>query len=269
MAETSLGSLPGAGGRHPVSESFTDALGRETNSVRAVWLGGGRDPAHAPLATRTEYPYGTGHYRVVTDPLGVRTVSRSRSVFLGGRHRLAEETVSAGVTNRTTAIPGAAPVEERFRDGKWTRETRSTDYAADGCRIETAVTESSDHPTVTNSITTYDFLGRAVVVRNPAFGGDWLTTSNFHDGASSRLLRTTRTGRPATLYQYDALGNQTATALDLDGDGVFTSADLATAAAVTHERQVLDFHVRHGTADRTHITAVERLNKYNTKGLHQ
>ena len=65
---------------------------------------------------------------------------------------------------------------------------------------------------MTNSVTTYDFLGRAVVVRTPAFGG-WLTTSNFYDRASSRLLRTTRTGRPATLHQYDALGNQTATVL--------------------------------------------------------
>ena len=162
-----------------------------------------------------------------------------------------------------------SPDKGRFRDGGWTRETSLTDYAADGTRRDISVSEASDHPAVTNSVTLYEFLGRAVVVRTPAFGGGWLTTSNFYYGASSRLLRTTRTGRPATLYQYDALGNQTATALDLDGDGVFTSADLATAAAVTHERQVLDFHVRHGTADRTHITAVERLNKYNTKGLHQ
>jgi hypothetical protein len=251
VAETSLGSLPGADGRYPVSESFTDALGRETNSVRAVWHYTSRDPAYAPLQTRTEYPYGTDHYRVVTDPLGVQTVSRNQSVFFGGKYRLIEETISAGVTNRSSMIPGAAPVEERFWDGKWTRTTRTASFGADGCRAETTVTESSDYPAVTNSITTYDFLGRVARVQTPAFGGGWLTTSNFYDGASSRLLRVTRTGQPGTLYPYDALGNPAATALDIDGDGVFTAADLATAADATHEQDAAGDWWRVTTRTRT------------------
>jgi YD repeat-containing protein len=69
-----------------------------------------------------------------------------------------------------------------------------------------------------------------------AIGGGWLTTSNFYDGASSRLLRVTRTGQPGTLYAYDELGNPAATAHDVDGDGVFTAADLATAADATPEQ---------------------------------
>ena len=59
---------------------FTDSLGRETNSVRAVMFNGSRDPAYEPLATRTEYPFGTGGYSVTTDPLGVATVTRTRYV---------------------------------------------------------------------------------------------------------------------------------------------------------------------------------------------
>ena len=113
VAESSLASLPGANGRHPVAESFADALGRGTNAVRAVWHSSGRDPAYAPLQTRTAYPHGTDHHRVVTDPLGVETVSRNRIVQTGGLNRLVDETVSAGVTNRTTLIPGGAAARTR------------------------------------------------------------------------------------------------------------------------------------------------------------
>ena len=100
--------------------------------------------------------------------------------------------------------------------GCWAYEIHSTAHAADGCRTETSVTESSDYPTVTNSVTRYDFLGRVACVQTPAFGGGWLAVSNFYDGASSRLLRVTRTGQPGTLYAYDELGNLAATALDVD-----------------------------------------------------
>ena len=109
---------------------------------------------------------------------------------------------------------------EREWDGKWTRETRSTAYdGTSGCRAETVLAESSDYPAVTKSVTEYDFLGRAVSVATPLG-----VTSNFYDGATSRLLRVTRTGSPDTLYAYDALGGVIATALDVDGDGTVAYA---------------------------------------------
>ncbi|MFA7121001.1 MAG: hypothetical protein WC277_05940, partial [Bacilli bacterium] len=74
--EVSLAALPGADDRYPVTETFSDGLGRATNSLRAVWFNGARDAAYTPLATLTAYPYGTDHLSVTTDPLGVETVTR-------------------------------------------------------------------------------------------------------------------------------------------------------------------------------------------------
>jgi RHS repeat-associated protein len=214
-ADVSLGSLPGAGGRYPVSDTFTDALGRETNSVRAVISGEpldlAYDASYAPLATSAEYPYGTDNYRVTTDPQCVQTVSHSWY----GQNSKISETASAGVTNRTTRIWGGAVIEETCWDGKWTRETRSAAYDASGRRVETVAKEASDLPVaVVASETVYDFLGRAVCVTTPLG-----VTSNFYDGSSTRLLRVTRPGSPDTLYVYDELGDVAVTALDVNADG--------------------------------------------------
>ena len=50
-----------------VTETFRDGFGRVTETVRCVWKNGARDPASAPLETRTEYPRGVCDYRVTTD----------------------------------------------------------------------------------------------------------------------------------------------------------------------------------------------------------
>ncbi|HOR97222.1 MAG TPA: hypothetical protein PLZ74_02490, partial [Kiritimatiellia bacterium] len=230
-AGASAGALPGADGRHPVTETFRDALGRVTNTVRRVWLNGMRDPASAPLETRVEYPHGSGRLRVTTGPSGVRTVTRR---YFGGSGET-EETVSPGVTSRVTRIRGGATVAETFRDGKRTRETRSASHGADGLRVETVVTESSDGPAVTNSVTAYDFLGRVVSVATPSG-----VASNFYDGPSGRVSRRTETGKPDTLYEYDAggAGVPARTALDVDGDGRISYAgpDRITATHETYEQ---------------------------------
>ncbi|MEI7902925.1 MAG: hypothetical protein WCK89_21995, partial [bacterium] len=96
VADLSYGSLPGTGGSYPVTETFTDALGRGTNSVRSVWSNGAPVTACAPLVSRTEYPYGTDNYRVTTDPVGVQTVTyRYHSYGVNGE---IEQTTSPGVT---------------------------------------------------------------------------------------------------------------------------------------------------------------------------
>ena len=215
-AESSAAALPGSAGRYPVTENLADALGRTTNSVRTVWFGGAPDPAYAPLATRTEYPFGTDGYRVSHDHNGTATVV---SNGFGAGCEITR-TVSAGVTHQTTRYHGGPTVTEKHWDGRWTRETRAESFTAQGCRVETVAVESSDAPALTNRVTTYDFLGREVSVSTPAFGGGWLVSATSYDGASSRALRLTRTGSPDTLYAYDALGNLRDTAVDVNGNGV-------------------------------------------------
>lgn len=133
-AETSSGGLPGAGGRHPVTETFTDAIGRVTNTVRCVWFTGMRDTAYAARETRTEYPYGTDGYSVTTDPLGVQTVTRKS---FGSNCEIAE-TVSAGVTNRVTRYWGGATVEEEFKTDPVSGEAIMVDYNWDKQTSKTA-----------------------------------------------------------------------------------------------------------------------------------
>ncbi len=226
-SDVSLGSLPGADGHYPVTETFADAIGRETNSVRYV-----SGASLAPLSTRTDYPYGTDNYRVTTDPLGVRTVSRT---YYGNNCEIGE-TVTAGVTNRTTKYWGGATVEEKYWDGKWTRETRATTHDASGCRVETVTAEASDMPApVVTSETVYDFLGREVSVATPLS-----VTSNFYEGASDRVIRVSRTGSPDTLYVYDDVGELAATALDVDGNGQVSheGTDRISATVTRYEEDV-------------------------------
>jgi RHS repeat-associated protein len=124
-----------------------------------------------------------------------------------------------------------------FPTAAWSEETRSTSYAPDGRRIERIVTESSDNGVVTNSVSTYDLLGRLVTVATPAGTTDvpsvgdgatgttdilsvegWLVTSNAYNGASTRILSSTfhaPTLAPrTTFYIYNDLGEQVGTVLD-------------------------------------------------------
>ena len=143
-----------------------------------------------------------------------------------------ERVVSLNVTNRMTVYWGGDTVTEKFWDGKWTRETRSTSYDASGCRVETVTKEASDYPAYVASVTTYDFLGRVVSVTTPLG-----VASNFYDGASDRLVRKAETGKPDTIYAYDELGNLTATALDVNANGVidYAGTDRISAAVTRYE----------------------------------
>jgi len=140
--------------------------------------------------------------------------------------------VSLNVTNRVTRYWGGDTVTEKFWDGKWTRETRFTSYDASGCRVETVIAESSDYPAVTKSVTVRDFLGRAVSVATPLG-----VTSNFYEGASDRLVRKAEIGKPDTIYSYDEMGNLTATALDVNANGVidYAGTDRISSTVIRYE----------------------------------
>jgi hypothetical protein len=91
---------------------------------------------------------------------------------------------------------------------------------------------------------------------------NWLALSNFHDGASSRLLRVTRTGRPATFRAYDALGSPAATAVDVNGNGVidYSGPDRVSSSATRHAQingewwRVTSHSVWHGNGTDTCLT---------------
>ncbi len=200
-----------------VTQHFMDAIGRETNTtVRTsryegtATVPGFTSPAYPCLTDTTVYPDGTSDYRVRTDRRGVRTISWSTS--FPDR----EENVSRTFhpTNLTAHILLASNVTWRngrsaslqSLDGGWSRETSQSEYTGDGRRRGVSIAEASDLPgALTNSLTHYDFLGRAIATLTPGAGGTWLVTSNSYAGASSRQIRSETTGRPATTYLYDEL----------------------------------------------------------------
>ena len=206
-SDVSLGLLPGAGGHYPVTETFADVLGRETNSVRYVMS----DASYAPLPTRTEYPYGTDNYRVTTDQLGVQTVSRS----MYGNNCEIDETVSAGVTSIVTRVQNGSTIEEKFWCDPVSGEHLSISSRSDitwnasGHALESVSVSRNGGTWATKSLTERDLLGREVAVSRIGYGGAMLTTSNAYDSVG-RLVRSVSHDGSSEVYAYDVLGNRAA-----------------------------------------------------------
>jgi RHS repeat-associated protein len=243
-----------APGTYAVTETFKDGIGRVTRSVRCVWNGrfpgGARDPAHAPLETRTEYPdtWDPGH-SVVTSPTG-RTTDRWSDTVSTSTGEWGPDSGDDFYDTYTHAVStrGGGSSVERWWNGKYRQETRVPAYGPGGLRTETVSARSFEDQSgtppviVTNSVTVSDALGRVLSVSVPAFGGGRLVTSNFYDGATSRLIRQTRTGQPDTLYRQttgsaDGPVREEVTALDINGNGTIdlSGPDRVTASRETYE----------------------------------
>ena len=226
-----------------VTQHFYDALGRETNTVVGVANAPGvaSDPtfqlSNFSTFNSISYPYGGSNYAVRTDERGGETTATTS--YGDGYEERNVYTATNGtdvlITTTRTYHGGGSSIRREWPVGSrvprdlnsgiapqiaWTEERRFTDYAPDGYRVDYVVTTASDHPAVTNSISTYDLLGRLVTTAVPAGGSGtpWLVTSNAYDGATSRILTSTRyapTLLPrTTTYLYNDWGEQVGTVLD-------------------------------------------------------
>ncbi len=248
-ATGTTGILPVDGYR--ITQHFYDALGRETNTVVGIanTPGEATSPTsilHFTLYTlHSSYPSGGSSYAIHTDERGAITTTYT------SHEPGYTEQVSYTATNYTEVLRttthtyhgGGSSTCREWTDvaaapspsQKWTEERRFTNYAPNGYRIDYIVTTSSDHynldrygayeyVAITNSVSTYDLLGRLVTVATPTGTtgvppvAGWLVTSNAYDGATSRILTTTRyvpTLPPrTTTYLYNDWGEQVGTVLD-------------------------------------------------------
>ena len=154
------------------------------------------------VAETNLYPHGTSDQRIHVDARGLRTVT---SVY---RYPFEDETWTetydgTNLLERTVSctVRGGSSESYRAWDGGWT-DTRSLSlHGADGRRTDLSVTESSDGPAVTNSLSVSDLLGRTVRVATPLSDATYA-----YDGASSRVLSVSdaRSGLSTTTL-YDAL----------------------------------------------------------------
>ena len=191
-------------GEYPAQENqFTeytyDAEGRKlTQTVRGGSLS---------LVTSNQYDL-LGRKVSSTDPAGITTQYLYEN--------LTNTTIRGGVTNVTV----------RYRDGNtccsFENGVINSSYTYgvndDGTRWTKVYTGSqgTNSPAWTKSTT--DLLGRTISEEKPGFGGTVLTSTSVYN-SQGRLIKTTRTSAPDTLYEYDELGNQIRSGSDVNGNG--------------------------------------------------
>ena len=209
-------------GQYRVTQHFYDALGRETNTVVYV----GTMPGEATEAAASEgkayttvttsYPYGGSDYAVSTDERGKVTIRRID--ILGDCVETGETVFTNGVevvkTKSRSYFGGGMSTRREWGGDKFTEERRFEDYAADGCRIEYVVTESHDCGVVTNSVSTYDLLGRLVSSAVRGANGSTIVAVNAYDGTTVRILSAATTGSPVVTYGYNERGERASTSQD-------------------------------------------------------
>ena len=215
-------------GQYRVTQHFFDALGRETNTVVCI----GTVPGEAiesdfnrveHVERKTEYPYGGSDYAVTTDERGKVTVTRKD--IIANAQESGETVFTNGIevvkTKSRTYFGGGSSMRREWESDKWTEERRFTEYAQDGKRIDYVVTESSDNGVVTNSVSTYDLLGR-LVTQKTALG----IITCYYDEASSRMMGQTFVSGDVmreSSFLYNDFGEQ----IGVLQDGVTTRADVA------------------------------------------
>jgi len=140
-----------------------------------------------------------------------------------------------GRTETVTLPGGATRITSRFKDGQAKSITGTgvvPQYYAygvneDGSQWTTVYTGPDGLESLVWEKTTTDLLGRVIKTEKPGYSQP-LVTQNFFDN-SGRLVKTTQTGRPDTLNEYDSLGNLTRSGLDVNANG---SLDLASSDRV-------------------------------------
>lgn len=133
------------------------------------------------------------------------------------------------ITTRT--LPGGATeITETYKDGRVKSVTgtgvphRHYEYGVEsnGFRWTKVFTGPDDSPMWER--TTTDPLGRTVLVERPDFGGAQSSVTEYFYNNKGQLIRIAHPHRADILYEYDELGNQTASGLDMNGNGVLNRA---------------------------------------------
>ena len=210
----------GYGQSHKATIHCMDSLGRETNTVVGVatqTTPGNYLPTISNNSKRivdTFYPYGVSDYRYTFDENSVLTLTYVER-YVNGRIETRAIYHPTNLNNYVTASQSVSYNHGRTEQFAYSEngvkyESQATEYMPDGRTRQISTTETSDaFATVTNAITTLDFLGRVVCVCTPGFGS-WIVTSNAYDGASTRLLFSSvesASGSRTVFHLYDDLGD--------------------------------------------------------------
>jgi YD repeat-containing protein len=203
-----------------ITQHTYDAAGRRLTSTQ---MGGG----HVMLVSSNTYNL-AGHLLASTDAQGITTT------YEQGCCGLESTTIRAGITNLTV----------RYADGRthYTEQNgirqQTYVYGLDASSPGHQTTTVYTGPDGTNSPawqrTTTDFLGRTIRTERPGYNGATLITQNTYNDIGQLIAsenRSVNSVNPVnmvilsrTLYQYNALGQQTLTAQDINLNGTIDLA---------------------------------------------
>jgi len=93
----------------------------------------------------------------------------------------------------------------------------------DGTRWTQSFTGSQGLASPSWQKTTTDLLGRSILAERPGYGGT-VVSNAFAYNVKGQVTLTTGSQQPATLYEYDDLGQQTRSGLDINNNGVLDLA---------------------------------------------
>ncbi|NLX23500.1 MAG: RHS repeat protein, partial [Phycisphaerae bacterium] len=110
------------------------------------------------------------------------------------------------IDGQSASITGTAVIHKYFDRG-----------VANGQRWSTTYTGADLGSSPMWEKTTVDALNQAVQVDQPGYNGSTVTTTNVY--SFDRLVKTSKTGQPDTLYEYDDLGQVFQTGEDVDAGG--------------------------------------------------
>ncbi|MCD4781818.1 MAG: hypothetical protein K8S27_14930, partial [Candidatus Omnitrophica bacterium] len=217
-----------------VTDFNYDALNRLENQIK-----------HAPAGNiTTSYTYdAAGRQKSTTMTSGSLSLSSSQEYDSAGRldHMIDEAGLTTGyvynTNNRITTVTrpnSATEITEQYMDGQMKSVTGTgvvpqyytSGVNSDGTRW-TRVNIGSPSSTLWEKTTT-DMLGRTIKTEKPGYSGVE-TVEHFYNNLG-QLVRTASTGQADILYEYDELGKQVRSGLDINANGTL---DLNSSDRVT------------------------------------
>jgi len=236
-------------------DSETDRLGIETSYeyddlhrvLTATKDGGGTGDDVVMTYTYDGY----GRQLTQTTSAGGLSLSESNTYDLVGRVRSSTDSAGlltaydyqdGGNVTRVTRPGGATEVTTKYPDGRIRSTTGSAivpryyEYGVntDGTQWRKVYMGRPDSSMWEK--TTTDMAGRTVEVEKPGFSSVEVTENYFDDMGG--LTKTTRPGVADTLYEYDQMGNNIRTGLDVDGNGTL---DLVSSDRITESKTIYTF----------------------------
>jgi RHS repeat-associated protein len=276
-----------------------DALNRVKTQTKKGIAASGGFPAQSDITTTFTYDAESRETGVTVNSSSL-SLSSSRVYELAGR--IKKETDYAGLTKsfayanggrtQTVTTPGGSTeVTDKYLDGQTKSVTGSSvvaqyfDYGAnaDGSRYSQHFTGSAGLSSPRWAKTTIDWIGRTIILEKPSFTGVALLQTSLYNTAGQLQKETTSAGATRLiadkLYEYDQLGTQIRTGLDVDVSGTLTldSTDRLTDSDAIYEKVGADwFSVTSARAyltDNNTTPAIqvqrERLNNFPLTGTEQ